>query len=81
MFSSGPTYPISFAENLVPNPMIELYFIMQLLTVRGGDFESLADVSPGNISLAKSMAAKFAPQTKKMVVSHNMFNFFYLMYF
>ena len=34
----------------MPNLMIELYFIIQLLTVRGGDFESLADVSPGNIS-------------------------------
>ena len=52
-----------FAENLVPNLMIELYFIIQLLTVRGGDFESLADVSPGNISLVKSLVAKFALQT------------------
>ena len=53
IFSNDPTCPISFSENLVPNLMIELYFVIQLLTVRGGDFESLADVSPGNIQLTK----------------------------
>ena len=62
MFNNGPIYPISFAENLVPNLMIELYFIIQLLTVRGGDFESLADVSPGSISLAKHLVTRFTLQ-------------------
>ena len=62
MFSNSLTYTISFAENLVPNLMIELYFIIQLLTVRGGDFESLADVSPGSIPLAKHLVARFTLQ-------------------
>ena len=30
----------------MPNLVIEVYFLMQLLTVRGGDMESLADFSP-----------------------------------
>ena len=57
-----PRIRLLFAENLVPNLMIELYFIIQLLTVRGGDFESLADVSPGSIPLAQHLVARFTLQ-------------------
>ena len=70
MYINSPTYPTSFAENLVPNLMIELYFIIQLLTVRGGDFESLADVSPGSIPLAKNLVARFTLQPLDGESSH-----------
>ncbi len=62
--------------------MIEVYFLMQLLTVRGGDMESLADLSPdldelnylGSVHNAVYFVTSVLKTQHRLVSSYDTFN-------